>query len=376
MSKVLVAGYGSAGQYVVDFLLKDHRISQIEEIHIMSRKSEIEVTPRIDISRVSAGLSERFIPIIYHQCDFNNVESMAQTIYEVSPEVVVYTGRYASGLKYGAFSYPNNIGYGVWMPMSFPYIYKLMKAVKVSGVSTKVINTSFPDGVNYLLSQINLAPYCGAGNINHLIPRIKRATSEMYRVPMNEVVVKLACAHYVNTYVSKEGSERKGASLLKVNYGDRVLINDESIDKQDPRKEELFNKCKDNSAGGQIRNQMIATDCAEIVRILLNKDSYSKEIIHIPGVSGLPGGRTCIGTCGMLVPEELSWSLGEINEVNLIGLKNDGVVIVDDGICFTQEVVDKMKSVFDLDYPSKLKVDDIQPFADEIYSKLKEVAKK
>lgn len=376
MSKILVAGYGSAGQYVMDFILKDHRISQIEEIHVMSRKSETEVTPRIDISRVSAGLSERFIPIIYHQCDFNNVESMTQIIYEVSPEVIVYTGRYASGLKYGEFSYPNNIGYGVWMPMSFPYIYKLMKAVEMSGVSTKVINTSFPDGVNYLLSQINLSPYCGAGNINHLIPRIKRAASEMYRVPVNEVTVKLACAHYVNTYVSKEGSERKGASLIKVSHGNRVLINDESFYRQDPRKKELFSRCKDNSAGGQIRNQMIATDCAEIVRILLNKDSYDKEIIHIPGINGLPGGRTCIGTCGMLIPEELSWSFGEINEINLIGLKNDGVVIVDDGICFTQEVIDKMKSVFNLEYPSKLKINDIQSFADEIYSKLKEVVKK
>lgn len=376
--KVLIAGYGSAGQYLTDFLLKDHRIASVHEIHIMSRKSTEEVTPRLDLSRVSAGISERFIPLIYHQCDFNNIESMAHILNKVKPNVVVYTGRYAAGFKYGSFSYPNNIGYGVWMPMSFPYIYNLMKAVKMSGRSTRVINTSFPDGVNYLLGQIDLAPYCGAGNINHLIPRIRNAVAKKLDEPVKNIDVSLACAHYVNTYVSKEGTERKGASLLNVRtHWSGDVIYDKSLKEQDPEKIELYKLCKDQSIGGQVRNQMIATDCAELVRILttyLGNDRVT-ETIHIPGFQGRPGGQKYYVKGWDIQPDLSIWSQDEIDKVNLEGLRNDGVII-DHGIYFTEEVRTKMKDIFNLEYPKKLNIDEIQPFADEIYSKLKEVSYK
>lgn len=374
--KILIAGYGSAGQYLTDFILKDHRINRVSEIHIMSRRSKEEVTPRLDLSRVSSGISRRFIPLTYHQCDFNDIESMSHILDDVKPEVVVYTGRYAAGLKYGSFSYPNDIGYGVWMPMSFPYIYNLMRAVKMSNTQPRVINTSFPDGVNYLLGQLDLAPYCGAGNINHLIPRIRSAAAKNFYTSVEKVDVSLACAHYVNTYVSKEGTEKKGASLLNIRVKDfSDVIHDRSLEDQDSRKLELYKFCKDQSIGGQVRNQMIATDCAELVRILTSYSDDNYETIHIPGFQGRPGGQKYIVKGRDIQPDLSIWSQDEIDKVNLLGLRNDGVII-DNGICFTDEVRDKMKNIFNLEYPKKLNVEEIQPFADEIYSKLKEVVNK
>lgn len=379
MSEILIAGYGSAGQYLLDFILKDHRINSISKIHIMSRKTESEVKPRIDISRVAAGLSERFIDIEYHSADFNNVSMMSEIISKIKPKVIVYTGRYASGLKYGAFSYPNQIGYGVWMPMSFPYIYNLMKAVKMSGIKTKVINTSFPDGVNYLLGELDLAPYTGAGNINHLIPRIKNAASSLFRVSPSDLDVNFVCSHYTNTYVSKEGSSKGSPSLLRIRnkFTGEVYIEDKGcqIDEVDNLKESvLFPLCKDNSSGGQIRNQMIATDCAELVRYLT--DPESKGTIHVPGFKGCPGGFRVQAVNGILVRNSY-WNQDLTDQVGKEGLLCDGISIRDKKLYFSNTTISKMKEVFNLDYPSYgLTVDEIQPFADEISAKLKEISNK
>lgn len=375
--KVLIAGYGSTGQYVVDFLLKDHRINNLDAIHIMSRKTNHEVGPRLTISKIAAGISKRYIPLIYHCCDFNNIVSMSNILSSVRPDVVVYTGRYASGLKYGAFSYPHDIGYGVWMPMSLPYIRNLMIAVKDSGIDTKVVNTSFPDGVNYLLDQEGLSPYCGAGNINHLIPRIKYA-SDSWGDPKYTYDINFVCSHYVNTYVSKEGTDRGAPSLLRIRLHDEkghdlFLINDKNLQDQDSFKNHLFDYCRDNSAGGQIRNQMIATDCAEIVRILLGRESLdpSEGQIHLPGYKGLPGGFRV-----NLVSDTIDscWSISEVCKVGEEGLRRDGVFIKDKKLHFTQINRDKMKEIYHIDYPENISVCDIQKFADEISSKLKEVA--
>lgn len=378
MSEILIAGYGSAGQYLLDFILKDHRIRTINKIHIMSRKTESEVKPRIDISRVAAGLSERFIDTEYHSVDFNNVSMMSEIISKIKPDVIVYTGRYASGLKYGAFSYPNQIGYGVWMPMSFPYIYNLMRAVKMSGIKTKVINTSFPDGVNYLLGELDLAPYTGAGNINHLIPRIKNAASSLFRVSPYNLDVNFVCSHYTNTYVSKEGSSKGSPSLLRVvnKLTGEVYIDDKGSNRGevDNLKESvLFPLCKDNSAGGQIRNQMIATDCAELVRYLTEPESTG--VIHVPGFKGCPGGFRVVALNGILTRDS-HWDKNLTDQVGKEGLLCDGISVYDKKLYFSDRMISRMKEVFNLEYPRCLTVEEIQPFADEIYAKLKEISNK
>ena len=366
--KVMICGYGSAGQYLVDFLLKDHRLTMLGNITIVSRKDKLDILPRLEISKVAAGISNRYVDIDYYKCDFNDVNRLAEVISITNPDVIVYTGRYASGLKYGAFSYPNDIGYGVWIPMSFPYIYNLMKAVKISGSKAKVINTSFPDGVNPLLKTVGLEPYCGAGNINHLIPRIMRASSEYFDVDINYIDVNLVCGHYVNTYLSKEGSTRGCKYYLKVSdlSTDRVIYSSF----QDKEDKYFLSKIKDSSASGTIRNQMIATDCAEIVRYLI--DDKSEGTIHIPGLSGRCGGQrytfcnnTAVDYCGL--------DQSVVDNINYDSLYHDGVSIGNSHIEFTDYSRKKMHDVFNLEYPKELYIDDIKRFADILRDKLMEV---
>lgn len=376
MKKILIAGYGSCGSYLVDFILKDHRISDDIEIHIMSRKSLDEVNPRLEISRVAAGISDRYIDLVYHQCDFNDIPGMTKLLSDISPKIIVYTGRYASGLKYGSFSYPRGIGYGVWMPLSIIYIRNLMIAVNASGIRTmtKVINTSFPDGVNPMLWRNGYNVFCGAGNLNHLIPRIKRSLVKLYGLTLKDYSVHLIGSHYLNTYVSKEGDPKD------CNFGLRVYQKGFIKDLSQNEVFEILRNSKDNSASGHIRNQMIATDCAELVRILLNPKEG--EIFHVPGFKGRLGGEPIYFTNRNEFdhnPEEVFYPLYKeelVTEINSDGLRRDGVIITDQGnLRFTDEARKMMKDEFDLSYPEEVSLNDIDELANTIRNKLEEISK-
>jgi hypothetical protein len=70
-----------------------------------------------------------------------------------------------------------------------------MKAVKMSGIQTHVVNSSFPDATNPSLARVGLAPTVGIGNMDLIIPYIRKATSEILSVPMSNVEVELIAHH-------------------------------------------------------------------------------------------------------------------------------------------------------------------------------------
>ena len=71
-----------------------------------------------------------------------------------------------------------------------------MKAVKLSGIETYVINSSFPDAVNPSLARVGLGPTVGIGNMDLIVPYIRKATSELLNVPMSNVDVEMIAHHY------------------------------------------------------------------------------------------------------------------------------------------------------------------------------------
>ena len=214
-SKIMIIGYGSAGKYVLDMATKMDAFKNCR-FTVVSRTPKEEAIKRVNITRVSSGIFEYYPDIDYLEGDVNDIEAMSELLTEVSPDIIAYTGRYMKGFKYGEFSYPNGIGYGVWTPMAVVLVEKLMRAVKRSGINTRVINTSFGDAVSPALASVGLAPYTSAGNLNHLVPRIKMAYADITGENIKDIDVTFVGAHYVNTYISKEGSPKGSPYLLKI----------------------------------------------------------------------------------------------------------------------------------------------------------------
>lgn len=355
--KVMIIGYGSTGKYVLDMLSRMREMSD-HEFLIVSRTPEAEAKKRINLTLVSAGIMGSYPRIRYRACDINEVERLSELIGEEQPAVIAYTGRYMKGFKYGEFSYPNQIGYGVWTPLAVVLVEKLMRAVKRSGVQTRVINTSYGDAVSPLLAAHGLAPYTSAGNLNHLIPRIARANEMLTGRPAAQCDVTFVGSHYANTYISKEGTPKGSPVLLHIEGG------------ESGKEDEIWKLCAIPTASGPERNIMIASDVAMLICLMLDQSGEEKKI-HAPGPFGKIGGYPLLFRHGQMRIDETHFSLEEMERVNTDSLRCDGVDRLDEnGIHFTAEAAEKMKSVFGMEYPRTLALEDCERFSQRLAEKL------
>lgn len=364
--KIMIVGYGSAGSMVLDFIIRMPELQDCEFI-VMSRKSEEESSKRLNTTIVSAGIMNFYPKVKYISCDLLDIDKTAGILSEECPDIIAYTGRFISGIKYGAYSYPNNLGYGVWLPLAAPLIYKLCLAVEKCEIDTKIINTSFPDGVCPLLWSAGYTDVVtGAGNLNHLIPRMKKALSD----DPNEITdLKMVGSHYLNTYVSKEGSPRD--SYFYVEYYKNGKIHSSENNNDYPEIIEAFKKCRIPMESGHTRNLMIASDVSQIIKIMI---TGSNELIHLPGVSGYVGGYPCRwnkedqGFC--IEPMKGISSLGSI-KINQQSIFCDGIEDISEGeVTFSNKVIRQMKNIFNIEYPKTISLEDLEDFAYEIKNSL------
>ncbi len=361
--KVLICGYGSTGRYAVDMLAR-LGIDDLE-IHILSRKSEEEILPRLNTSIISSMIMESNNIIQYHSCSMEDILAMADLLKEVKPDIVAYTGRFISSVKYGSFSYPNGIGYGVWTPLAVPLVYNLMKAIKESGITTRVIDTSHPDIVDPLLKSVGYQVLTGLGNINHMVPRIKRYISEKKNIAVGRIDVSLICSHFLNTYACRDGSDMGSPYYLEYSI-DGII--DKSIGN-----DELIKACHIPMVSDSVRNLMIASDTVEVIRILLGSE---KRKIHLPGANGLIGGYPCVvypinerKEVEIILPDAIK--MEDAININVESSKFDGIEDISDGyITFMDKDIDVLKKVFDLNYPKKIHIDECFEFAKKTANKL------
>lgn len=363
--KVLICGYGSTGKYAVDMLARLGLEDM--EIHIMSRKSAEEIAPRLNTTVISAMIMENVNPIVYHACSMTDVEAMAGLFSEIGPDIIAYTGRYISNVKYGSFSYPNGIGYGVWTPLSVPLIYNVMKAVKKSGIQSRVIDTSHPDIVEPLLKSVGMNVLTGLGNINHMVPRIKRYISAKLDVPLDAVDVSLICSHFLNTYACRDGKDMGSPYYLEYCIRGKKGM--------EIGNDELIQACHIPMVSDSVRNLMIASDTVEVIRILLGKNPVK---IHLPGPNGMIGGYPCRvyplaqrDDIEILLPEDVS--MEKAVHINEVSSQYDGIEKIKDGmLTFMDKDIRILKNVFDLDYPKSIHIEECQEFAGTVAEKLME----
>lgn len=365
----MLVGYGSAGQYELDFMVRNPNLQDCEFI-VASIQSKEEVEARLNTTIVSAGLMDCYPKIKYVQMDLQNHEQMVKILKEERPDIITYTGRFIPGIKYGHYSYPNEIGYGAWIALAVPLIYNLCKAIKDSGIVTKVINSSFPDGVCPWLRSAGFEQVItGAGNLNHLIPRLKLAIAKKFNCSPLDIndSLYLVGSHYLNTYVSKEGNPKGSGYVMGFTITkDNSEFIYTSTDDNGKLAKELFSMCKIPMESGHTRNLMIASDMANIVDLIVTESDY---VVHLPGVDGLIGGYPSFynKTSGKF---EVDGGIVDIQEwiaVNKQSISLDGIEDISDGVVtFTDTVIAKMKEVFDIEYPKTLRIEDAEEFAYKI----------
>ena len=234
-TRIMIIGLGSVGNYLLDYLMS----AKDEEIEICGvGRNEERMSSDVNIVRVASqirGQNRTSVKIIGN-VDLNCITAIADAIRDFNPDFIVNSSRAYSGLKYGSISWKNIRAYGIWTPLSIKYAKNIMEAYERAQSNAIVINTSYSDAViPWLKSAGKAYPDFGSGNINHLVPRIKFAVSEMLEIKDYwNIDITFAVAHFHDVVISKEGHTEGVDMLISVRYDGKELPVD---------LKEIFSRC-------------------------------------------------------------------------------------------------------------------------------------
>ncbi|KUK18029.1 hypothetical protein [Thermococcus sibiricus] len=370
MDSVFITGLGDIGEHILELLV---RVPNVPKIYVGDIKKE-ESLRKIYSAR-SGAIHQGFYPKIeFIHLDVNDVERTAGIIQEINPEVIVSSmtlktwWALEAELPPEVFRRLDKAGFGPWLPWHLTLVYKLMQAVKKSGVEAHVINASFPDAVNVILGKVGLAPAIGLGNCDLFVPELRRIVADKFNVSVKSVSVYLVGHHYLahalNAYQSTMGCP----------YYLKIMIDDKDVTKQFNLEKLLVEANKYMPKGVNDHFIVAASGVKNLLAILYD----TKELTYSPGPQGLPGGypvRLSRKGAEVYLPEDITFE--DAVRINEEAQKLDGIEeIKDDGtVVLTEKAVTIMEELMGYKY-KELKLSECEEKARELLFAYKQLVEK
>jgi len=368
---LMIVGLGELGGTALELLARVPNITKI----VTADFNEDYGVRKTNTALMGAAYANLYPNIEFRRVDLNNIEETAETIKEVNPRIIYSAVTLQSWWVIDALPkevhkklYKDFCGLGPWVPMHLLLVYKLMQAVKVAGVSSLVVNSSFPDLVNPVLAKVGLAPNVGIGNIDLITVPWRKVVSEILDVPMRSVRVYIFGCHYSSYNLGRTGTGLDAPYYIKIMVGDKDVTKDFDIREL---AREIPKRAK-RTTGNQI-NWVVASSA---VRVILGVLNDTNEITHAPGPEGLVGGypvRLNREGAKIFLPEGVSRK--KAIQINEEAQKYDGIEkIEDDGtVVFTDEAYNTFKDLLGYDC-KKMKIEETEEREKELDKLYKEFA--
>jgi len=342
---IMIIGLGDLGGYVLEFLARIPNIPKIVTADI----NEDWGNRKTNSALVGASQFGLYPNIEFLKLDAFDVDQTARALQDLQPELIYNSMTLQSWwvitqLPPEAYKAIDEARYAPWYPMHFVPAYKLMQAVKKSGIKTHVVNAAFPDLVNPALDKIGLAPAVGIGNIDNVIPSLRLVASRMFNVPLRSVAVYMVAPHFVSYYLSRYGNTGGAPYYLK------VMVDDKDLTPKLNKEEFLANLIPLAKRPGSIQAHPVVA--SSVCKIILGILFDTKEIGHAPGPNGLPGGypiRLSSQGVDVFLPEGLT--LEEAVDINNRAQVFEGVKSIEkDGtVVLTEKSASIFKKLLDFD---------------------------
>jgi hypothetical protein len=368
MKKLLIVGLGELGGQVYQLLLNSGTPLRIVTADI----DEDSGVRKTNLMKYVAGQMKLDHTVEFRKIDLYNVEETAGIIKEVNPDIIYTAATLQSWwvittLPQDVFRKLDEARFGPWLPMHLTLLYKLMQAVKESGTKPVVINSSFPDATHNVLSKVDLSPHMGIGNVHNVVQPLRNSAADFAGVPVQSVTVFLYLAHYVSHYIPRFGTAGGSPYIMK------ILIDGQF--REDLNHEKIFSELpKGKRRSGGLTGQILtASSAAAIVRAVATD---SQELLHSPGVDGLPGGYAArIGEKGARVVLADKVTMDDAIKANQDGNRYDGIEeIRDDGtVVYTDREMAIMKDMIGYEC-KKMSLEESEERSKEIQAKFKAFA--
>ena len=316
--------------------------------------------------------------IKFHSIDLLNIEKTAELLKKINPTIICNGTTLQSWWvvnelppEVNAKIYKDRCAIGPWTAMHLALTAKLMKAVKISGIDTYVVNTSYPDATNPSLARIGLAPTVGVGNMDLAVPYIQKAASELLNVPIKNVGVELIAHHYHAYYWCRYGTGSEVPFYLRVYVG-KEDVTDQLGDMKEFIAELPKRGMRPAGRHGQF---VVAGSCLKNIMAIFNDTG---EITHAAGPQGLEGGypvRLSRKGAEVVLPKGLT--LRQAREFNLEAQQHDGVqeIKANGDVVVTDEAYVTFKEMLNIDC-RLITIEDSYEQAMELRRKFHEFARK
>jgi len=330
----MIFGLGELGGWVLEFLARRQGVSTI----IGCGKREDWGYRKVNMAASGSGAEGYCKTLHFEKSDVFDIDKTAELIAKYNPDLI-YAAMTLMSWKVFA-SAPQNVREqmkkiaSTTLPMHLILPYKLMQAVKKSGITAVCINTSWPDLVNPMLWRSGLKVLVGGGNLDNVTSEIRRKISVRENVPMRDIKIYFVAEHAVNTMGTRTGMPY----FFKVMVGDKNITSKYDVDSL--ISDRLYAPCPPEWISWIMFPQVASSAVKNIMAVL----NDTNEFTHSPGPNGLIGGYPIrIGANGVTIelPEELT--LEQAIKINVDDAKFEGVEeIKDDGTLVLTDEANKI----------------------------------
>jgi len=366
---IMIFGLGDLGGWVLEYIARQHGISRIVACDPRADYGELKAAS----VQVGAGHMGFPVEVKYERADVFNIEQTAELITKYNPDFIYAAMTQLSWWVPSLL--PHEVheeilkAAGPLVPTHVTLVSKLMKAVKQTGLKILVLNHSWPDLTNPILTRNGLGPTVGAGNLDLIVAEIRRVVSLAVNVPIPQIQVFFFGEHVLNMRDVKLGIPY----YCKIMVGDKDITDKFDIDEM--INGVFYRKCPPSVQTSWLVQNVVATSAARIILGMLNDTG---EITHAPGPNGLIGGypiRLRASGVEVVLPEGLT--LEEAQKINIEDCKFEGVEeMKEDGtLVFTEEGCRVMKELFGMTQ-TELRLEDMEERAKEILAAYKKLAEK
>ncbi len=307
--------------------------------------------------------------------DLWNVDQTADTISRFQPNIIFCSATLQPWMVIAKLPKPffeklYQVQLGPWLPLHLTPLYKLMQAVQQTGLAPKVINASYPDVVNPVLSKAGLAPTTGIGDLANNVPALRKSIALKLDQPLERVEVRFVAQHQLSHRISRWGtSGGMPFHLTALINGQNMthLLDMETIFELLPTK---FKRL-----GGTPGYFMTAASAVTIFEPMVNNTG---TITHAPGPNGLPGGYPVqVSEKGVevILPDDIT--IEQAIELNEDSQRFDGIEKIDENgtVYFTDKGMSILRET--LGYECKqMPISETEERAKELRAKYLEFARK
>ncbi len=337
---------GSAGSVGHDIIYEIAAMSSPIKV-VGADVNEVKGVYEVEEALHSAHNLGNYPDLSFRKMNLFDVDATADQLRELRPKVICNLG--SLGSWWVTRLLPDDVyakigPVGPWIPNHFTLAYKLMQAVKKSGLKTHVVNGAYPDLTNVILSKLDLTPTCGGGNMDLGMSRVRRLVARDIGVPFRNVTV-YGVGHHGSYYTAR----MDGPMWYK------ILADGRDVTEMYPHKK-LVEMYQGFGYGKSVQYQSALVDqfrtSSSFLKHCLALYNNTGEVCSaVAGPNGLPGAYPCrLSERGaeVVLP---GISLEEAVEVNEAGARIDGISAVkDDGtVVFLEENVEYMRSVVGYD---------------------------